>query len=523
MPRFFGRFKPATALVKRIMKRLKPGVLALVILFLAASLLPPGPFSRASAANLAGFVVISGGPDGQIGTEDDLYATNWQNVTKGRLPDELAGALTVAVSSCSLANGQTQAPQAASITLAVDPQTAAAGTEVAVTAVVKDTAGQPMSGVTVHFATTLGTISPQNVTTDQNGVAEAILLSSQAGTATVTAEAGNLTAQQEVTFYTNEPQPLRQPVAGEIPIYTAEELAKIGLDPNYPLNGKYILMANLDLSGYSNWMPIGNDDTFFDGTFDGNGLVIKNLTINRPAANYQGLFGFVSYTGKLINVRLEKANVTGGSYTGILAGLNSGAITNSYSQGSVIGDYYVGSLVGHNFGDITGSYSTGNTRGNYSTGGLAGINAGAITSSYSASNVIGQDNTGGLVGENSGAITNSYSIGSVQGNSAVGGLVGLNTDNTVTNCYSAGNVTGNSYVGGLVGRSYYGTVTNSYWDTQTSNCSSSAGGVGRTTAQMKQQVTFSGWDFAAVWAIDEGKSYPYLRSNEQIPHPGANQ
>lgn len=97
-----------------------------------------------------------------------------------------------------------------------------------------------------------------------------------------------------------EPKPLRQPNSDEIVIRTAEELAKIGVDPNYPLNGKYILMANIDLSGYSNWVPIGSNTKPFTGQFDGNGFIIKNLTINRPSTDYQGLFGYTGSTAKIV-------------------------------------------------------------------------------------------------------------------------------------------------------------------------------------------------------------------------------
>jgi hypothetical protein len=36
---------------------------------------------------------------------------------------------------------------------------------------------------------------------------------------------------------------------------------------------------------------------------------------------------------------------------------------------------------------------------------------------------------------------------------------------------------------------------------------------------MKQQSTFVDWDFDTVWQIDEGKTYPYLRTNPQSPPP----
>ncbi len=85
---------------------------------------------------------------------------------------------------------------------------------------------------------------------------------------------------------------------------------------------------------------------------------------------------------------------------------------------------------------------------------------------------------------------------------------------TITNSYSTGSVSGSNYVGGLVGYNYGGAITNSYWDTETSGQTTSDGGTGLTTAQMKQQASFSGWDFSNVWGIDEGASYPYLRANK---------
>ncbi len=325
---------------------------------------------------------------------------------------------------------------------------------------------------------------------------------------------------------------LRQPNADEIPIYTAKELAKIGKDPKYPLNGKYILMADIDLSGYSSgegWVPIGSNTAPFTGQFDGNGFIIKNLMINRPNTNYQGLFGATDSTAELVNVTLENVNVTGSYYTGSLVGQNyQGRITNSYSTGSVRGNYFTGGLVGKNlYGAITSSYFTGSVTGVvHYTGGLVGKNyRGAIMNSYSTGSVTGgSDETGGLVGLNDGGIiSNCYSIASVTGKLYyTGGLVGWNSG-SIANSYSAGSVTGVRYTGGLVGYMSSGTkVAYSYWDVQASGITASAAGMGRTTTQMKQQATFINWDFTNTWAIDEGKSYPYLRTNEQIPHPGTN-
>lgn len=49
--------------------------------------------------------------------------------------------------------------------------------------------------------------------------------------------------------------------------------------------------------------------------------------------------------------------------------------------------------------------------------------------------------------------------------------------------------------------------------------SESYAGIGKTLDELKQQSTFTGWDFETVWAINEGETYPYLRENTQSPLP----
>jgi prepilin-type N-terminal cleavage/methylation domain-containing protein len=398
------------------------------------------------------------------------------------------------------------------------------------------------------------------------------------------------------------PEHLTEVPDGYIGIYTPEQLASIGNDPKYPLDGNYIVMDDLDLSGYENWTPIGNNDAKFTGKLDGNNYVISNLTINRDA-DYQGLFGYTD-GGKIENLGLENVDVTGNWYIGSLVGWNNGTITNCYATGNITGNYYTGGLVGYNNGTITNSYATGSVTGyneytgglvgsnfegtltncyatgevtgNKSTGGLVGYNTGTIencyttgkvsgsgdyigglvglnltsgtlTNCYATGNITGYWYTGGLVGQNYGTITDCYATGSVEGdyytgglvgdnrsiikncyatgkvtgNNRTGGLVGYNKRGSITNCYATGEVTGDSETGGLVGRND-DTITNSYYNSETTGQSDDDGrGSPLTTAEMKQQSNFSGWDFDTVWDIDPGTSYPYLIDNEQIPHPGS--
>ena len=122
---------------------------------------------------------------------------------------------------------------------------------------------------------------------------------------------------------------------------------------------------------------------------------------------------------------------------------------------------------------------------------------------------------GGLTGYNAGYLENCFAQGSVSGNTNTGGLTGtLTVTPTVVNCYAAGLVTGSSNVGGLIGLNLGGQVTHSFWDTVTSGQSVSAGGLGRDTSTMQKAISFTtaGWDFTSVWSIDEGVSYPFLRT-----------
>ncbi|HOV34117.1 MAG TPA: GLUG motif-containing protein, partial [Candidatus Hydrogenedens sp.] len=318
--------------------------------------------------------------------------------------------------------------------------------------------------------------------------------------------------------------------------------------------------------------PIGTQAEPFIGFLDGKGYKIINLYINRPDMNYVGLIGYLgdgSFDGKVWNLTLENYCIVGKEYVGGLVGRNYyfssikncstsgflwgnymvgglvgenflGIISNNHNSGSICGVSYVGGIVGTNsFGTLENSSGSGPVWGFYYVGGLAGASgdatvnqcystasvwgsgysvggligeinnsSGDVSNSYSTGYVLGGASTGGLVGRNSGSLLNCYSISSTGGYNYIGGLVGNNTG-TISKCYSAGAVSGSVSVGGLVGKNT-ATVDSSYWDKDASGQASSSGGTGKTTAEMKQQVTYAGWDFTNIWTIEEGISYPYL-------------
>lgn len=223
-------------------------------------------------------------------------------------------------------------------------------------------------------------------------------------------------------------------------ITSAEGLKKLSELSN--TSGVTIVLANdIDMSGVTGWDGIKS----FQGTFDGNGHKITNLT------GTNGLFA--STSGATIkNVGLENVNINGSSYVGGLIGNATNTnISNCYTTGSINGTSDVGGLVGY-------------------TNSTTGTNL--YENIYSSANVTGSSKVGGLLGETHSRnsdfnIKNAYAIGDVTGSgSQIGGFAGymyndqdtdgLNGKETdIRNCYAGGNVTGSDKVGGFWGEYLY--------------------------------------------------------------------
>ncbi|MDZ7717555.1 MAG: GLUG motif-containing protein [Balneolaceae bacterium] len=273
------------------------------------------------------------------------------------------------------------------------------------------------------------------------------------------------------------------------------------------MDAHYILVADIDLTtatgdpsgaywnGGDGWDPIATYNSRFKGSFNGNGHTITGLFIDRRDENYIGLFGAIDAGVELSNIGMVAVDLTGDRYAGGLVGVSIGEVMNSYATGNVKGNFIVGGLVGQNLnGDITGSYATANVN-------------------------ISGNTAGGLVGLNDGSISNSHATGSVNGAFNISGLVGTN-GGIISNTYATGNVSGTGLIGGLVGSIEPGnTITNSYWNTETSGTNTGAGEgdasgtTGLTSTQMRQEASFTDFDFTDTWQIESGMytSYPYLQ------------
>jgi len=98
-------------------------------------------------------------------------------------------------------------------------------------------------------------------------------------------------------------------------------------------------------------------------------------------------------------------------------------------------------------------------------------------------------------------------------------------DGSITACYSITTIPKGKYCGGLIGEKRKSPkVTSSFWDIGTSGTKESDGGVGLETGRMMRRETFTdaGWDFDAVWTIDEKTSYPYFirdAGSPDVPRP----
>ena len=178
-----------------------------------------------------------------------------------------------------------------------------------------------------------------------------------------------------------------------------------------------VLTADLDLSSESNWTPIGNLVAYpsqsFNGTFDGNGHSISNVTVNDNTPNHAvaGLFGSV-VNGTIKNLTVRNVNLTNTHYAGgIVAYTSNGpTIENCKVIGGTIkstpeivnGSYDNGDKVGGIMGYATAGSTINNcwvegvTLSAYrDLGGIVGFSAGTVTNNTAKNVTVTQDLTNG--------------------------------------------------------------------------------------------------------------------------------
>jgi len=226
------------------------------------------------------------------------------------------------------------------------------------------------------------------------------------------------------------------------------------------------------------WIPIGNDEKFaFNGNFDGNGHTVSG-TLKSENQMFFGLFGYLGENARISNLIIAASVIHLEIFSGCIAGLNSGEITNCtvLASASISGGIYNfgGGIVGMNLhsGFIQNCTNNASLSGEYSGfGGLAAVNDGIInncTNNGIISLLVGDyQDVGGIVGSNRGIITNCTNNAAVVSvGYSVGGIAGANEGNGIIHtCLNTGNISGSArYIGGLAGLngSYYSNSAHVY-------------------------------------------------------------
>lgn len=275
-------------------------------------------------------------------------------------------------------------------------------------------------------------------------------------------------------------------------VATADHLDELKDDSNC-WGYEFLQTADIGMGGATWTSGIGNSANAFSGIYDGGGYTISDLNIDESSTNYLGLFG-----------KVEGATA---------------AVSRLNFSGTVTGKIFAGGLVGYNLGDVQDSSFTGSVTGSEFIGGLVGRNAGQIQRSFAAGNGLVEatnDIAGGLVGSNSANVLDSFATISVTSRDTAAGLIGDQTTlGLVRYSYATGVLTSSDPKGLIDGED---RSLSSYWDTESTGTQSSDSGTGKTTDQLKELSTFSGWSIAsgwdatATWGIcsSVNSGYPFL-------------
>jgi len=215
-----------------------------------------------------------------------------------------------------------------------------------------------------------------------------------------------------------------------------------------------------------------------------------------------------------------------GEIVGINAGLLEGAVT---TQGSTVsGGLFTGGIAGANTGVIGGAHSQTNVNTSVTdseSGGITGYNdAGIIEVAENGGSVSGVYDVGGIVGRQDGStssITDCANVGNIStASDTSGGIVGALdvSSGSITRVYSDVMIpTGGNCGGRLIGGVSTGdTISGSYYNSSLSGvtnaigCGSATGITGLTTAQFAIQSSFVGWDFTSTWEMSVN-GYPALQ------------
>ena len=206
------------------------------------------------------------------------------------------------------------------------------------------------------------------------------------------------------------------------------------------------LAADIDLANHQ-WTPIGTEENYFKGTFDGNNYTIKNLNVVvTEAKEGKAFIGFFGYAkdATIKNLNFENVNLNiacldidhSQGHIGAVAGSLEG--TSTIENVTVQGDIKVETTVTANGASRVAVVAGGNSYGNVT---MKNVHVIANDGSYLKAN----NNVGALAGQLQGksVFENCSSNIDVTGTKFfAGGIIGLAAgDQTFTNCRTTGDIT----------------------------------------------------------------------------------
>ena len=255
-------------------------------------------------------------------------------------------------------------------------------------------------------------------------------------------------------------------------------------DEGFNYKGKYFALTpeNKTIALTGKWTPIGNGNTSFGGSIEGNGTTITGLQVSEEW--YAGLFRLLGVDGTSTYIR----NLTiSGDVTAEKG--HAGGLTAIVGNGTITLENITTEVTVTSHGDANYALPFG------SAGGLIGYNVANNGAAYNVVKVINCTNKGNISGATAGGIAGAnndpnaasqYTLedctnkGSVTGLLYAGGILGGSTNSTATRCENSGTVKATGTTGT---RGYAGGIcaTNLRWAKRCVNtgevCGQYAGGI----------------------------------------------
>ena len=255
-------------------------------------------------------------------------------------------------------------------------------------------------------------------------------------------------------------------------------------DEGFNYKGKYFALTpeNKTIALTGKWTPIGNGNTSFGGSIEGNGTTITGLQVSEEW--YAGLFRLLGVDGTSTYIRnlTISGDVTAekGHAGGLTAVMGHGTITLEKITTDVTVsvknlNYYAsplgsaGGLIGYNVANDGATYNVVKVIKCINKGSIYGVTAGGIAGANNSSNAANQYTLEDCTNE-----------GTVTGLLYAGGILGGSTNSTATRCENSGTVKATGTTGT---RGYAGGIcaTNLQWAKRCVNtgevCGQYAGGI----------------------------------------------